>query len=408
MLILKQARKKLRSPAKMNSYVLGSLALGVSLPFGILSGQYLQSWMAGLVLGVSLFTYSILLVQLIRRQPPLFIKRFFPRKDLMHSPRSISEITGLRLDYVGAKDPQDTIDGVVHNRAGELQRVLRCALPQRITFEAASLLMEMLFADLSQFSKTRFQIIFPEAENGRRKEMIVIASHMNCGSSDKDDTPPLVQVQKMLDRLMERLITLGISPKVLSAYEVRQLISEELGSCASKSQLNKDWRNVGNLGWEPSFRDNVLKPNDRFMQVAERKSVTIGIEQLPSSGSFGWLSCVLSDIPTAHVSLFISPWQADPLSRLRLAKEMKKHSDANPLVSPAAAQMSFFFRFDGRDPYQLESEVSTARKYFQSLGINTIFHTYKQQQLQHWRSTLPCAQEHSANKHLIAFMRSAG
>ena len=406
MLILKQARKKPRSPARMNSYVLGSLALAVSLPFGVLSAQLLQSWVAGLVLGVSLFTYSILLVQLIRRQPPLFLKRLFPRKDLMHAPRSISEISGLKLDYVGAKDPQDTIDGVVHNRSGELQRVIRCALPQRISFESAGLLMEMLFADLSQFPKTRFQIIFPEAENGRRKEVIVIASHLNSGAGDKDDTPPLVQVQKMLDRLLERLITLGISPKVLNAFEVRQLISEELGSCASRSQLNRDWRNVGSLGWEPSFRDNVLKPNDRFMQVAERKTVTIGIEQLPASGSFGWLSAVLADIPQAHVSLFISPFNGDPLSKLRLAQQLKKHAAENSLVTPCAAQMSFFFRFDGRDPYQLESEVSTARKYFQSLGINTIFHTYKQQQLQNWRLTLPCAQENGANKHLIAFMRS--
>lgn len=418
MLILEQARKKFQTPAQMDAYVLGSLALGVSIPFGILSAQFLktwlggQSWLIGLVLGSSLFSYTILLAQLLKRQPPLFLKRLFPRKDI-YRPRSIGEISGLRLDYVGNKDPQDSVDGIVHTRNGELQRMLRCTLPQRLSFSGQSVLLEMLFADLALFSNTRFQIIFPEADNGRRKEMVLIASHMITRSAQcpKEDKPPLAQMQELLDRLLERLITLGISPKVMNAFEVRQLISEELGSSGTKSQLNRDWRSVGNLGWEPSFRDILLKPNERYMQVANRRSFTFTVEQLPSNGSFEWLPAVLADIPHAHVSLFISPWTAaDPISKLRMTQQLKKYSgeinNKDAIVNPAAAKMSFFFRFDGHDAYQLESEVSTARKYLSSLGLSSSFHTQRQQQLQNWRSTLPCAPEQMNNKHIIAFMRS--
>jgi hypothetical protein len=324
--------------------------------------------------------------------------------------RSIGELCGLRLDYVGAKDPQDTVDGVVHNRAGELQRVIRCNLPERFWFNGQSLLLEMLFADLSQFNNARFQVIFPEADGGRRKEMIVVASYLlaKSGHPGSAGNPPMLEMQSLLERLLERLITLGIAPKVMNAIEVRQLISGELGSRATKSQLNRDWRNIGNLGWEPSFRDMVLKPSERFMQVADRRSITLAVEQLPASGSFEWLSAVLADIPEAHVSMFISSWSAqDPLSKMAVNQKLKKHSVDAGLVNPVAAQMSFFFRFEGRDAYQLEADVSTARKYFASLGINnSSVYTQRQQQLQNWRSTLPCAQEQASNKHLIAFMRS--
>lgn len=411
MLIIEQAKKKFRAPQKVNTYLLGLLALGLSLPFGLLSAYYLQSWLAGLVLGSSLFTYTILLVQLVKRQPPIFLRRFFGRKELS-CPRNINETCALRLDYIGSKDPQDSIDGVVHNHAGELQRILRCSLPQRISFNGQSILLEMLFADLSQFEGCRFQLIFPETDNGRRKEMIIVASYMLVigDQSPKQEAAPLVQMQNILDRLMERLITLGIAPKVLNAFEVRQLISQELGSSAGRSQLNRDWRNMGNLGWEPSFRDITLKANDRFMQVAEKRSFTMAIEQLPASGSFEWLSAVLADIPNAHVSLFISQFNAsDPLTKIRMSQKLKHHpssSKENGLVVPSAAKMSFFLRFDSKDGYQLESEVSAARKYLASMGIHNSFHTHRQQQLQNWRASLPCAQEQNNHKHLIAFMRS--
>ncbi len=418
MLILQQARRRFKSPPKMNTYLLGLLAAGVSIPFGFLSAHILsfklgqQSWLAGLVLGSSLFTYTILLAQLLRRQPPRFLRRLFPRPE-SHSTRTLNDVTGLKLDYIGAKDPQDAVDGVVHLRSGELQRILRCSLPQRHSISAQSLVLEMLFADLCLVPNTRFQIVFPEAFRGARREMLIVAS-MQLGrdaQAQKDETPPLVQMQNVLDRLIERLITLGISPKVMTAVEIRQLISEELGICASKAQLNRDWRNVGNLGWEPSFRDLVLKPFDRFMQIAENRAYTFVAEQLPSNGSFEWLASALSDIPCAHISLFISPWNTnDPLSKLQLKRKLKKHaleSTESAVVRPAAAQMSFFFRFEGRDAYQLESEVASARKYLASQGLNSSFFTQRQQQLQNWRSTIPCAQEQTQNRHLVAFMQSS-
>lgn len=413
MLILEQARKGFRKPKKLNSYLLGALAAAISIPFGILGAELLNSWIVGLVLGSSLFTYTILIVQLIRRQPPLFIQQWFPRKEF-NQILSINEYSGLRLDYIGGKDPQDSIDGIVHNRQGELQRILRCSLPQRLSLSAQSVLLEMLFAALSQYQNTRFQIIFPEGENGRRKEMFVIASHMIfCGEQPvgKDEAPPLSQLQDVLDRLFERLITLGIAPKVMNSFEVRQLISAELNGNERRGQTARDWRNIGNLGWEPSFRDMVLKPNDRFMLVGDRKSSTMAVEQLPENGSFEWLSAVLMDIPDAHISVSISSFNAnDPLSKIRLGQKLKRHSAANqdgaPL-NPDTAQMSFFLRFDGSDEYKIEAEAASARKYLRSLGIINGYHTHRQQQLQNWRATLPCAQENLANKHLIAFTQTS-
>jgi hypothetical protein len=401
----------------MDSWVLALAALGVSAPFGLLSAGILRSssawpaWLVGLVLCLSLFAYTIFLALLMKRHRPLLLKCLFPRKDV-HQVRSISEMSGLCLDYIGAKDPQDTLDGVVHNRAGELQRILRCSLPQHCSFAQQSMLLETLFADLARFDNARFQIIFPDASTGRRKEMIVIASALlpNSPEPAKDEPPPLVQMQSILEHLLERLITLGIAPKVMNAVEVRQLISAELGGCASRCQLHRDWRNVGNLGWEPSFRDIILRPSERFMQVADRRSVTISLEQLPALDTFEWFSVLLADIPFAHVSLFITPWRAgDAISKLLMTRKLKKHSAGGRLATVPAAQMSFFFRFDGRDAAQLESEVAVARKYFVSLGINrsSLQVQRQEQQLQNWRSTLPCAQEQSHNKHLIAFMRSS-
>lgn len=414
MLILEQARKGFTRPKKLNTYLLGAISAAISIPFGILGAQMLNSWIVGLVLGSSLFTYTILIVQLIKRQPPLFIKRWLlPRREF-NQILSINEYSGLRLDYIGGKDPQDSIDGVVHNRQGELQRILRCNMPSRLSMSGQSVLLEMLFAALSQYQNTRFQIIFPEADNGRRKEMFVVASHMIiCGEQPiaKDEAPPLAQLQQVLDRLLERLITLGISPKVMNSFEVRQLISGELNGVERRAQLGRDWRNIGNLGWEPSFRDMVLKPSDRTMQVGDRKSSTMAIEQLPENGSFEWLSAVLMDIPDAHLSIFVSPFNAnDPLSKIRMGQKLKRHSAANAdgaQLAPHTAQMSFFLRFDGTDEYRIEAEATSARKYLRSLGIINGYHTHRQQQLQNWRATLPFAQESAANKHVIAFLQSS-
>lgn len=410
MLILEKARKKFRSAPKINTLLSCGIALGLSVPFGVMSAQLLQSSLAGLILGASLFTYSILLSRLLKRQPPLFLKRFFPRQEI-HAHRSINEICGLRLDYVGTKDPQDSVDGVVHNRTGELQRVLRCKLPQKMGDNLQALLFEMLFADLSGFADTRFQMIVPACQGKFRQEMYLIASYKIAGTSSscRDEKPPLTQMQEMLDRLLERLLTLGVAPRIMNSLEVRQLISEELSTCASRGQLARDWRNVGLLGWEPSFRDTVLKPCDRFMQVQERKSYTLAIESLPASNSFAWLSSTIQDLPNAQISLFLSPWSGDSLGKLALERKIKKHSkETGGLVNPAAAQMSFFIRFDGSDPYELECETSTARKYLSSLSIKSSFSTQRHMQLQNWRATLPFAQDCKSadHKHTIAFMRS--
>jgi hypothetical protein len=402
----------------MNSYWLGAAALAVSVPFGFLSAELLRPWLAaqapiaGLVLASSLFTYTILLVQLMRRQPPRFLRTLFPRKNF-YTPRSINEMSGLRLDYIGAKDPEDRVDGIVHNRAEELQRIVHCQLPPSFSFSGQPQVLETLFADLALVDNARFQVIFPEAESGFRKEMIVVASYQlaKTGRQAKSgEAPPLVQLQNVLDRLLERLITLGITPKVMNSVEVRQLISAELGSRAKRWQLDRDWRNIGNLGWEPSFRDIPLKPNERFMQVAERHSCTIAVEQLPASGNFEWLSAVLNDVPTAHLSVFSSSWDAaDPLSKIRLNKRLEqlKTIDAASL-EPYAAQMSFYIRFDARNLFNLDIDVNMARKYFASLGINKgNSPTYRLQQLQNWRASLPCAQEQAQHRHLLAFTRGA-
>ncbi len=408
MLILKQAEKKTLRQPQMDSFALGSFAVALSVPFGLLSAQLLHSWAAGLVLGSSLFTYSILLARLFRRQPPLLFSRLFPRRELMAAPKNASEIAGLRLDYVGGKDPQDNLDGIIHARGGELQRILKCTLPHRISTNAQALLLEMLFADLARFEKARFQLIFPEADSGQqRSELYIVVTKLNTDNSvDKDELPPLIQVKRVLDGVIERLITLGVTPKILNAREVRQLISEEFGKCGNRSQLNKDWRSVGVLGWEPSFRDKVLRSTERCMQINERRAITINVDQLPATRSFSWLSAALSDIPSAHASIFISPWVAsDPISKLKLSKTIKKHGD-NALLTPIAAQMSFYFRFDGKDVCDLECEVATARNFFRSLGIGTGNAAVRNQQLNNWRATLPCAQEQSSSRHLIAFMPS--
>lgn len=408
MLILKQAEKKALRQPQMDSFALGSFAVALSVPFGLLSAQLLHNWMAGLVLGSSLFTYSILLARLFRRQPPLMISRLFPKKELMAAPKNASEIAGLRVDYVGGKDPQDNVDGIIHARGGELQRILKCTLPQGMTSSAQALLLEMLFADLAKFEKARFQLIFPESESGRpRSELFIVATQFHTDTLvDKDELPPMLRVQQVLDRLIERLITLGVSPRIMNAREVKQLISEEFGRCTGRSQLNKDWRSVGALGWEPSFRDKVLRSTDRCMQINERRAITFNVDQLPATRSFGWLSSALSDIPAAHASIFISPWSAsDPISKIKLSQQVKKYGEA-AMLTPVAAQMSFYFRFDGKDVCDLECEVSTARNFFKSLGIGTSNSNQRNQQLSNWRASLPCAQEPAANKHLLAFMQS--
>jgi len=403
----------------MDPYWLGAAALAVSVPFGFLSGELLrpwlagQAWMAGLVLGSSLFTYTIMLVQLMKRQPPRFLRTLFPRKNF-YTPRSINEMSGLRLDYVGAKDPQDSVDGIVHNRAGELQRIVHCQLPASFfSFSGQPEVLETLFADLALLDNARFQVIFPEADSGFRKEMLVVASYQlaKTGRQAKfGEAPPLVQLQNVLGKVLERLITLGITPRVMSAVDVRQLISSELGSRAKRWQLDRDWRSIGNLGWEPSFRDIPLKPHERFMQVAERHSCTVAVEQLPASANFDWLSAVLNDIPSAHISLFISSWnEADPLGKMRLNMRLEQLKNIeDDAVAPCTAQMSFYCRFDASNSFSLENEVNIARKYFASLGINKGNSlTQRLQQLQNWRATLPCAQEQNQHKHLLAFQRSA-
>lgn len=405
----------------MGTYLLLLVALAVSVPFCLLSARTFQnwlsageSWLIGLVLGAALFTYTILLVRLIKRQPPVFLKHFLC-KDL-HAQHSSSEISGLKLDYIGTRDPGEMADGVVHNRSGELQRILRCFLPAGSGASGQSLLFETLFANLSCFKNTRFQIIFPPADCVRRKEMFVIASYQpaKCRKSVRDESFALEQMQGVLERLMERLITLGIAPRVMAAAEVRQLISSELGGCTNRFQGSRDWRSVGNLGWQPSFHETVLRPSERFMQVADRRSCTIALEELPSSGNFQWFATVLADIPYAHVSLFITPWTArNPISKMRIAHKLKKKAAslqiAKDVQNPSAAQMSFFFRFEGRDAVRLESEVATARQYFYALGLrNNSLPAQVQQQLLNWRSTLPCAQEQVKAKHLIAFMQSSG
>ncbi|MBX9687913.1 MAG: hypothetical protein K2X27_14500 [Candidatus Obscuribacterales bacterium] len=413
MLVLEQAKGKINSKLELNSLAFGGLALGLSVAFGLLGAEYLHSGIAGFFLGTSLFAYSILLAGMFKRQPPLFIKRLFSRKDLLKSPRTINELSGLRLDYVAAKDPQDNIDGVVHNRAGELQRLIRCALPERHQLSANSLLLELLFADLASFEDARFQIVFPASDRASRKEMIVIASFLNVQKSgeEQDLMPPLLHLQEIVNRLLERLITLGIAPKIMNALEARQLISQELGSRASCNQLQRDWRSAGELGWEPSFRDLVLRPTERSMQVADRLALTMTLEQLPVRSGFEWLSAFLLDLPEAHLSIFLSPFNtAAPLSKLRLKQKLKKIAadSLDSFSEAAAAQMSFSIRFDGRDSYKLESELSTARKYLGSFGIKGSFTTQRQQQLQNWRATLPCAQAGTAvAKHLIAFRAKA-
>ncbi len=412
MLILRREKSKSANPAKRNSLLLASFAFSVSLPFGILSARCLDSWLAGLVLGGSLFTYSILLAHLIKKQPPFFLKRILGRKDYQRI-RSLNEFSGLRLDYVGAKDPQDAIDGLIHTRQGELQRAVRCILPQHFSIADQSLLLEMLFADLCKLENSRFQLIFPEREsNSKQSEMIVVASLALQGSGTKkaasSKVAPLDELKALLDHLIERLLTLGISPRLMNANEVKQLISEELGSCASRSQLKRDWRNLGNLGWEPSFRDNTIKAGERYMQVADRKSASLAIEQLPKSANFEWLAAILQDLPGAYVSIFVSPCRSDNLmNRLGLLNKIKKQMNREQgILTPIAAQMSFYLRFHNRDAYKLEQELSTARKYFASLGIASSTSLNRQHQLQLWQATLPCAQEQAGNRHTVAFMKS--
>lgn len=409
MLILEQARKTSATQPRVRTYILAFAALGLSIPFGVLSAHFLQSWLAGLVLGASLFAYSILLAGLLRRQGPHFLKRLFVRKDLKVL-RSINEYSGLRIDYIASKDPQDSIDGVVHNRSGELQRIIRCTLPQRGT-SMQSLLFEMLFADLASFKNTRFQLIFTPAQGSSRRDLYLIASYKIASAvkKEKDEKPPLVQMQEVLDRLMERLLTLGIAPKILNATEVRQLISYELSGNSNRLQLTRDWRGVGNLGWEPSFRDKILRPHERYMQISNRKTFAFAAEQLPSSGSFEWLPLILADIPDAHLSIFITPWETPSLiSKMRVKHKLKKASDGSELINPTAAQMSFYFRFDGEDQYELECNSSTARRYLLLQGITSSFSQQRNLQLQSWRATLPFAQEQksASPRHLVAFMNS--
>jgi hypothetical protein len=405
MLILKQARKKLGGVPKMNSLLLLSAALALSVPFGFFGAQTLNSYPAGLVLSVSLFAYTILLTRMLKRRPPLFLKRLFPRRDLS-ALRDARAISGLRLDYIGARDAEDGEDGVVHNAGGELHRILRCSLGQESSLAGQAELFETLFADLSQLENSRFQVIFPQADYGRRKEMFVVVTLLSQSRRPAwKSSASVAQMQSLSERVLERLITLGIAPRIMNALEVRQLISSELGACSNKHQQGRDWLNAGNLRWEPGFRDTVVRPAERFMQVADRRSFTIALDELPASSSFEWLPALLSDMPGAHLSLFITPSTLNPLNRLTAQRKLQKQSAGAGPAAHAAARMSFFVRFDNRNLQKLESAVAIARRYLSSLGINTSAspQSAREQQLLNWRATLPCASEQSSNRHLLAF-----
>lgn len=408
MLILERTTKKYRSPARIDSYALGFVALSLCLPFGFLSGQYLHSTLLGLLLGTSLFTYTILLGKMLKRQPPLFLKKVLRRSHL-RAPHKIGDIAGLRLDFVGDKVPGENTDGLIHTRTGELQRILRVTLPKRCQ-DIQSEWLETFFQFLSGFEDARFQVIFPEHSHGQNREMLLIVSHiLSIPQKNRFPLPPLIRMQELLGSVIEKLLLLGASSKILSSQETRLLISSELGSMVTRFNLQQDWRYVNKLGWEPSFRDIEIKAQDKYMELEKKKSAVLCFEQLPGSDSirsnFSWLCAVLSDLPDSTVSIFITPWKiADPVQKFKHKYWQYLNQDELEESSEhKTAQMSFFLRCDSNDDFLLENELSMARKFLQSLGIKTRIQGQRQQQVINWRATLPCAQDPSVCKHLIAF-----
>ena len=443
MLILdKTTRKFQASGANKSSIAVGAAALGLSIPFGILTAQTLMNPLLGMLVGTSLFTYTILLANMARRQPPLFLKKILRRKHA-RAPRTITDIAGLRIDFVGDKATltDQSTDGLIHTRSGELQRLLRVTLPKRNSIEQRSLWLETLFEYLASFKDVRFQAIFPSISDGQNREMILVVSLILSPPTPGKlslDIPPLVRMQQVLGILLERLIILGSAPKIISSVDVRLLISNELGSLCTRFNLQKDWRHVKNLGWEPSFRDIEIKPTEKNVELGKRKSAAICIDHLPSGSDFTWLATILADLPDASSSIFVSPFiSTDPINKFKHAHKYWKHhngqnyvrmfdieqkkednergveapsnSESQPLANNATlpgktAHMSFYLRWDSNDDYLLNNEISMSRKFLHSLGIKTSFNQQRQQQLLNWRATLPCAQDPSICKHLIAFV----
>lgn len=411
MLVLRQKKARAAARSDRESLALGFFALAISIPFGFFSGQIMQSWLAGVILGSSLCAYSILLAQLIRRQPPKFLRHLWRNAGSCQFPYGVNDITALGLDLIGAKDPNDRVDGVVYKRHGEIQRFIRCTLPQNSTENGRAILYELLFADLANISNARFQLVFPAAQNSVREEFIIVVSFKSrrpCSRSDEQ--PPLEQLNQLVHRLLLRLLTLSIEPSLMNAAEIMCHYSDEFGSQSSRSQLARDWKSVGNLGWEPVFREAVLIPQERCMQVAERKCCTITLEQFQKAESFHWLSSILQDMPSTHASIFVSPVSEPSLmDKQSLQNELrKKTSQEQSQAKASTAQMSFYFRFEGTDAYQVESELATARKYLESMGINSSFNTQKHQQILNWRASIAGAQEpRSGAGPLIAFMHKS-
>lgn len=405
MLILDKTTKKLQTQGKMQPFSIYALAAFLALPFGVLSSQQFNNPWIGIFAGGTLFAYTILLAGMLKRQAPSFLKKLMHRKH-KGAPRTVADLAGLRIDFVGDKAPNELVDGLIHTRRGELQRIIKVQLPKRNQAEMA-VWLEAFFEYLASIHDTRFQIIFPELCDGQRREMLLIASLiLTPPVKGKLDLPPLVRMQELLGQVIEKMVILGAGPKVLSSAELRLLISNEIGSASTRFNLQRDWRHVKNLGWEPSFRDIDIKPNDRHVQLNRHISSALCFEQLPGASSFTWLSTILSDLPDARLSIFVTPAETpDPITKFKNAHKYWQHyqDQVGDSSEHRTSHMSFFLRFDSNDAYLLENEISMARKFLQSLGVKTRLQYHKQYQLLNWRATIPCAVDPTLCKHLIAF-----
>ena len=405
MLILDKTTRKLQTPGKMQPYGIYAVASLLALPFGVLSAQHFANPLIGIFVGGSLFAYTVILAGMLKTQAPPFLKMWLRRKHT-GAPRSVADLAGVRIDFVGDKGPNELVDGLIHTRRNELQRIIRVTLPKRNQAEMA-IWLEAFFEYLSSIQDTRFQIIFPEMVDGKKREMLLIASLiLTPPAKGKLDLPPLVRMQELLGQLIEKIVVLGAAPKVLGSAELRLLISNELGSASTRFNLHKDWRHVKNLGWEPSFRDIDIKPNDRHVQLNKHISSALCFDQLPGASSFTWLSTIMSDLPDARLSIFMTPAESgDPIRKFKNAHKYWQHHQEQGHESSEhqTSQMSFFLRFDSNDAYLLENEISMARKFLQSLGVKTKLQNNRQYQLLNWRATLPCATDPTLYKHLIAF-----
>lgn len=401
MLILDKITRKVQTQGKMQPFGIYVLAAFLALPFGVLSAQQFANPWLGIFAGSTLFAYTILLAGMLKRQAPPFLKKLMRRKHV-GAPRTVADLAGIRIDFVGDKAPNEVTDGLIHTRRGELQRVIKVILPKRNQAEMA-IWLEVFFEYLSGIQDTRFQIIFPELGDGNKREMILIASLiLTPPVKGKLDLPPLVRMQEILGQVIEKLVILGAGPKILSSMELRLLISNELGSPSTRFNLHRDWRHVKNLGWEPSFRDIDIKPNDRHVQLNKHISSALCFEQLPGASSFTWLSTILSDLPDARLSIFVTPAQdPDPISKFKTAHRYWQHNQE--ATEHRTSHMSFFLRFDANDAYLLENEISMARKFLHSLGVKTKLQYHRQYQLLNWRATLPCASDPTLCRHVIAF-----